>query len=129
MSTPASFEIHLQLAHSRLGPDDERWTGQVVEFTRALSAHGSGIAVQPARMVPNTKGFPIGEIVLALTSVGSLKIFLETLRAWLRRDKSRQVEIRMTDGGNERTITINADRLDNAAMEALLEGISKNLRF
>lgn len=128
MSTPAS-EIHLQLAHSRLSPDDERWTGQVVELARALSAQGSGIRVEPSRTALNTKGFAIGEMILALTSVGSLRVLLETLQAWLRRDKSRQVEIRMTDGGNERTITITADRLDNSAMEALLEGISKNLRF
>lgn len=129
MTTPASFEIRLQLSHNHLALDDERWTAQVLELTRALSASETGIEIQSGQTLPNMKGFSIGDIVLALTSVGSIKIFLETLQAWLQRDKSRVVEIRMTENKNERTITITANQLDNAAMKALLEGMSKNLRF
>jgi hypothetical protein len=125
MPTPA--ELRLRVRHERFEPLDERWVGQVLALTKDLSARAAGLSVRPAPVAAGSKGAGLTEVVLALTSASALTVFKETLRLWLRRDKAREVEISVTDGGHERRLRIRGDKLDNDALDRLLDGVAKQL--
>jgi hypothetical protein len=47
--------------------------------------------------------------------------------AWLRRDRSRRVELHIKDGDGEQSVIFSADRMDNEAFDRIAESIRQRI--
>ncbi|MGI9022457.1 MAG: hypothetical protein ACR2HV_04355 [Acidimicrobiales bacterium] len=66
-------------------------------------------------------------MILALGSAGAFTASVEYLRAWLGRDKSRSLEVSWSADGEEHTVSIRGDGMDNASFQALAEAAGRRL--
>ncbi|MFF0043336.1 hypothetical protein ACFYRG_45355 [Streptomyces mirabilis] len=120
------FQTKITPRHRRFDQLDERWTSQVLALTRDLTDPESGISLLEQGVSNGVKGGGTFEIILALSSAGSLTALKGALRLWLRRDKDRHIEVRYTDSNGEQTVVIEGS-MDNDAVDRLFEGIAKRL--
>jgi beta-lactamase regulating signal transducer with metallopeptidase domain len=121
-----SQELSVVPATERFSALDERWVRQVLELTAELG-NIHDVDVRPPMAQSGTKGVPVQEIILALGSAGGFMGVREVLYAWLRRDKSRSIEVRWSEGDKESFVVISADHLDSDAVSRVLDGVADRL--
>ena len=112
-----SFEVVAVPVTDRYDPDDDRWRQQVVDFLAELRGEVDGVERRQTP-VAGTKG-AVQEVVVTLASAGTFTAAFEFFRSWLKRDKSRSLEISFTDGGQMRTISLKGDALNDTALETV----------
>ena len=61
----------------------------------------------------------VDQLVIALGSAGVFTATVECLRAWLARDKNRRIDLRWTQGGQERSVTLSGEAVDTETMRDL----------
>ena len=112
-----SFELVALPSTGRYDPDDDRWRQQVGDFLAELRNEVDGVE-RRLTPVPGTKG-TVESIILTLGSAGTFTAAFEFFRSWLKRDKSRSLEISFSDGGQTRTISLKGDALNDTALETV----------
>jgi hypothetical protein len=111
-----SFEVVVEPRNDQYDSDDEGWRDQVAALYAELS--DSVDTVQRGRQVAGAKGM-VDQLIIALGSAGVFTAAVECLRAWLGRDKDRRIELRWTQDGHERSVTLAGEAVDAETMREL----------
>ncbi len=119
------FELRIEPATGRFDPEDERWRTQVSQLYSSLDDEVGGIRRDHVS-VPGAKG-EIANVIIAIGSAGGFTAMAEYLRAWLGRDKSRSLDVTWSADGEEHTVSIRGDGMDNASFQALAEAAASRL--
>jgi hypothetical protein len=116
--TVGSFAIALEPRSDDYRPDDDRWRDQVVglvsELRRQVDVERRG---SPQ---PGTKG-TLDELIVALGSAGAFTATVECLRAWLGRDRSRRIDVRWEENGEQRYVTLSGEAIDVDSVRAIAQ--------
>jgi len=111
-----SFEIVVEPRNDEYDPDDEGWRDQVAALYSDLD--DSVDTVRRGSPVAGAKG-AVDQLVIAMGSAGVFTAAVDCLRAWLGRDKDRRIDLRWTQGGEERSVTLTGEAVDNETMREL----------
>ena len=111
-----SLEIVVEPRNDQYDPDDEGWRDQVTALYAELN--DSVDTVQRSRPVAGAKGM-VDQLIIAMGSAGVFTAAVECLRAWLARDKNRRIELRWTQDGHERSVTLAGEAVDTQTMREL----------
>jgi hypothetical protein len=104
-----SFEMAVVPHSADYQPDDDRWRDQVVGLVSEL--HRQVDVERRGAPVEGTKG-SLDEVIVALGSAGAFTAMVECLRAWLGRDRSRRIDVRWDENGQQRYVTLTGDAID-----------------
>lgn len=122
----AVVEVAILAETARFDSGDARWQDQVAALHAALREEVETVF---SRGVPEPgwKG-TVDTVLLALGSSGALTAAVACFRAWLARDKTRALTVTWTDGaGDERSIQVSGDNIDQASFQALAEAVRSRL--
>lgn len=72
----------------------------------------------------DTKGL-WDEVIVSLTTTGSLTAFVSALRLWLGRDRRRSVTVTVHDDGGETTYKISGENISTGTLQHALEAAVK----
>lgn len=72
----------------------------------------------------NTKGL-WDEVIVSLTTTGSLTAFVSALRLWLGRDRRRSVTVTVHDNGRENSYEISGENISTVTLQHALEAAVK----
>lgn len=111
------MELVITPRSDRFDPYDDRWRQQVGDFDAALAREVGGVR-RKLIPVPGTKG-GIELIVIALGSAGAFTAAVEFFTVWLRRDRTRSLEITHTVDGRQETIRISGESISNEVLGKL----------
>ena len=128
MGTPEegqALELVIEAKTDRYDPTDDRWRGQVSQLHTSLREEVGGVRRERSA-VPGTKGV-VETVILALGSAGAFTAAVECFRAWLRRDRTRSLEISWWGDGRQERVVIRGDAIDSAALHAVAEAMSRRL--
>jgi hypothetical protein len=112
MSGPGAdgpFEIAVEPRNDRYDPDDNGWRDQVATLYQDLDAQVD--TVRRGRPVTGAKG-AVDQLVIALGSAGVFAAVVDSLRAWLGRDRDRRIDVRWVENGVERSVTLTGEAVD-----------------
>jgi Effector Associated Constant Component 1 len=113
-----AFEVAVEPRNDRYDPDDDGWQDQVATLYADLDAQVD--TVRRARPVAGTKG-GIDQLILALGSAGVFGAAVDCLRAWLGRDRDRRIDVRWTENGVERSVTLTGEDVDDRTVREIAE--------
>jgi Effector Associated Constant Component 1 len=106
----------------RFVADDARWGRQVQGLWAELEEQ-AGAITKRATPQPGAKG-GTEAVILALGSAGAITAFVDLVKAWLSRDRTRSLEITTVDDHHgERTVRIRGDHIDNLALLEALKSL------
>lgn len=124
-SEDPAVELFIVPKSDRYGEDDDRWHDQVNGFWSDLQSEVGGVVVRHTPE-PHTKG-AIQEVILALGSAGAFRAASDYLRSWLSRDKSRRLEIRWAEDGEERNVVVTGEAIDSEALNLVARAVASRL--
>jgi hypothetical protein len=104
-----SFEVVVEPRNDQYDPDDDGWRDQAATLYADLDARVD--TIRRARPVPGAKG-AVDQVIIALGSAGAFGAVVESLRAWLGRDRDRRVDVRWVENGAERSVTLTGEAVD-----------------
>jgi hypothetical protein len=116
----AEFELVLEPHHPSL--DYHRFGSHVLDLTNALKLEIGGVTTCTAPEPGKRGGLP--EIMLALGTSGAIAAAVVVFRAWLDKDKARQIGIKVRTKGKSRVVEITANAANVADLEKLLVAAS-----
>jgi hypothetical protein len=117
-----TFEVEVEPHNEQYDPDDERWREQVATLYTDLHAEvGTAIREQA---VEGTKG-SIDQLIIALGSAGAFTAAVDCLRAWLERDRYRRVDVRWSENGAERSVTLTGEPMDAEFIREIAEAVDR----
>jgi len=119
------FELRIEPGTDKFDPDDDRWRTQVSRLYSGLGDEVGGIRRDHVS-APGAKG-EIANVIIAIGSAGGFTAMAEYLRAWLGRDKSRSLDVSWSADGQEHTVSIRGDGMDNASFQALADAAAARL--
>ncbi|MDQ6796624.1 MAG: hypothetical protein M3011_01135 [Actinomycetota bacterium] len=119
------LELRIEPGTSRFDPEDDRWRSQVSQLYSGLHDEVGGLRRDHVS-VPGAKG-EIANVIIAIGSAGGFTAMAEYLRAWLGRDKSRSLDVSWSADGEEHTVSIRGDGMDNASFQALADAAAARL--
>jgi len=123
---PQAFELRIEPGTAKFDPDDDRWRNQVAQLYSGLRDQAGAEVRRRHVGVEGTKG-GIDTVILALGSAGAFTAAAEYLRAWLGRDKSRTLDVTWSADGQEHSVSIRGDGMDNASFQALAEAAASRM--
>jgi len=103
------LEVRVEPRNDDYHVDDDRWRDQVATLYSEL--HTQVDTVQRGHPVEGSKG-AVDELVVALGSAGAFTAAVSCFRAWLRRDRSRRLDVRWEENGVEHFVTLTGDAID-----------------
>jgi CTP:molybdopterin cytidylyltransferase MocA len=68
--------------------------------------------------VEGTKG-AVDQVIVALGSAGVFTAMVDCLRAWLGRDRDRRIDVRWVENGQERSVTLTGEAVDNRTVREI----------
>jgi len=107
--TGGSFEVVVEPRNDQYDPDDDGWRDQAATLYADLDARVD--TVRRTRPVPGAKG-SVDQVIIALGSAGAFGAVVESLRAWLGRDRDRRIDVRWVENGAERSVTLTGQAVD-----------------
>jgi hypothetical protein len=120
------FEFVVEPSSSRFEPDDPGWRSQVVALRRALlDVPDSGLR-REERPTPGHKA-GVEAIILAVGTSGAVTAAVEILRAWLGRDRGRQIRLTYQDGDREVTVHVDGTTVSDAAIGSTMTAALEHL--
>jgi hypothetical protein len=122
-ATPLLVSLHAH--HDSYDDDHPAFRAQVATLETEL-LHGVDGARRVSRSVPGTKG-AVDELIVALGQAGVLTMTVEMLRVWLRRDRSRSLEIVWTEGGDTQRVTVRGDAIDTDVLKPVAEAAAARI--
>ena len=121
MSGPGAdgpFEVVVEPHNDHYHPDDDGWRSQVATLYSDLD--GQVDTVRRGRAVEGAKG-AVDQLVIALGSAGVFGAVVDCLRAWLGRDRDRRIDVRWTENGVERSVTLTGEAVDVRTVREIAE--------
>jgi hypothetical protein len=122
-ATPLVVSLHAH--HDSYDDDHPAFRAQVATLETEL-LHGVDGAQRVSRSVPGTKG-AVEEVIVALGQAGVLTMTVEMLRVWLRRDRSRSLEIVWTEGGETQTVTVRGEAIGTDVLKPVAEAAAARI--
>lgn len=119
-----SFEMALEPRSGDYGPDDDRWRDHVVGLVSELRRHVD--VDRRGAPMPGTKG-TLDELVVALGSAGAFTAAVECMRAWLGRDRSRRIDVRWEENGQQRYVTLTGDAIDVDSVRTIAAAAARRI--
>jgi hypothetical protein len=119
-----SFEMALDARSSDYRVDDDRWRDQVVDLVTELRQQVD--VTRRGVPVPGSKG-TLDELVVALGSAGAFTAAVECLRAWLSRDRSRRIDVRWDENGEQRYVTLTGDAIDVESVREISRAAARRI--
>lgn len=110
------MEVVVEPRNDQYEPDGDEWRDQVASLHADLD--DSVDVIRRGRPVAGAKGV-VDQLVIAMGSAGVFTAAAECLRAWLGRDKDRRIDLRWTQGGEERSVTLTGEAVDNETIREL----------
>jgi hypothetical protein len=105
----APFEVAVEPRNDQYDPDDDGWRDQVATLYADLDAQVD--TIRRGRPVEGTKG-AVDQLIISLGSAGVFGAVVDCLRAWLGRDRDRRIDVRWTENGVERSVTLTGEAVD-----------------
>ncbi len=119
-----SFEMALEPCSGDYQPDDDRWRDQVVGLVSELRGQVDVERRGVAR--PGTKG-TLDELIVALGSAGAFTAAVDCVRAWLGRDRSRRVDVRWEENGEQHYVTLTGDAIDVDSVREIARAAARRI--
>jgi hypothetical protein len=119
MSAPGAggpFEVVVEPRNDHYHPDDDGWRDQVVTLYADLDSQVD--MVRRGRSAEGAKG-AVDEVIIALGSAGVFAAVVDCFRAWLGRDRDRRIDVRWTENGVERSVTLTGEAVDDRAVREI----------
>jgi hypothetical protein len=104
-----TFEVAVEPRNDEYHSDDDRWRDQVATLYSEL--HEQVDTARRGHPAEGSKG-TVDQLVVALGSAGAFSAAVGCFRAWLRRDRSRRLDVRWEENGVERFVTLTGDAVD-----------------
>lgn len=120
-----SFEMALEPRSADYQPDDDRWRNHVGGLVSEL--HRQAHVEFRSAPIEGAKG-TIDELIVALGSAGAFTATVECLRAWLGRDRSRRIDIRWDENGQQRYVTLTGDAIDVDSVREIAQAAARRVR-
>jgi len=118
--------VSIQAHSTRYHRDDPKWLDQVSHFFADLRNEVGGVKRQ-TKPAQGQKG-TVETVILALGSAGAFAAAVDVFKAWLARDRSRCLQIVLTDRqGRHRKVEIKGDAVDNKTLREVTETIAQLL--
>jgi hypothetical protein len=117
-----AIEIELAPESETFDPGDDRWLTQVAGLYDDLRNEGIALR-EESTPVPGAKG-DLPTIIAALGSAGAFTAAITVIQAWLSRERTRHLKLRVKVGDTSTEIDIDADT-DNATLERLAQAAMK----
>jgi membrane-associated two-gene conflict system component 1 (EACC1) len=114
-----ALELTLSTCSDRFDNDDDRWLAQESDLLESLRREVGGVR-RDMVAVPGHKGL-VESVILALGTAGAFTAAVDCLRAWLRRDRTRRVELSWTVDGREERIVLQGTAIDDDTFGRLAE--------
>jgi Effector Associated Constant Component 1 len=105
-----AFEVAVEPHNDSYDPDDEGWRAQIARLYQDLDAQVG--TVRRERPVEGAKG-AVDQVIVALGSAGVFTAVVDCLRTWLGRDRDRRIDVRWVENGQERSVTLTGEAVDN----------------
>ncbi len=112
MTTASEFQ--LATSSERFDPDDERVSEAERELWNELMEETEAARLERT-VVPNAKGFTEA-LILSLITPGTIKVALQCLGGWLRRDPTRVIELTRTVDGKEEKLVLRGTGLSDETL-------------
>jgi hypothetical protein len=113
-------EVRITVWNTRFDPLDDRGRRQADQFFRELGRDTGALVREPTPPPPGAKGSAT-DILLLLTSPAVVAGTVSLTKAWLGRDRDRRVRIDWEEGGQRRSVVVEADSADTETMRVALE--------
>lgn len=110
------MEIEITPGSETFESEDDRWLEQVAGLYDELREEGVAVR-EESRPVPGAKG-DIVTVIAALGSAGAFTAAITVFQAWLSRERTRHIRIRMKVGEEVTEVDFTGDT-DSATMERL----------
>ena len=117
MADDGHLELRIDPRTDYYAADDERWRAEVSQLLSGLDQQVGGVRRERSP-VAGTKG-GLESVILALGTAGAFTATVEYLRAWLGRDRTRTLEISWTVDGQEQSVSIRGEAIDQSALQQL----------
>ena len=115
-SSGGSFEVVVEPRNDEYDPDDDGWRDQVAGLYADLD--DSVDTARQSRPVAGSKG-AVDQLIIAMGSAGVFTAAVDCLRAWLSRDKDRRIDLRWTENGVERSMTLTGEAVDTETIREI----------
>lgn len=117
--TEHALEIRIEPGSEKFDPNDTNWMEQVDSLYSDLQQEVGKVSkkVEPSA---GHKGGPEA-IILALGSAGAFTAAVQMFRAWLARDRTRELTLSVLKDGKEQKITVSGKGMDEQAIKDLME--------
>ena len=110
------LEVTVEPHNDHYDCDDEGWRVQVGTLYQDLDAQVG--TVRRGRPVEGAKG-AVDQVIVALGSAGVFTAVVDCLRAWLGRDRDRRIDVRWVENGQERSVTLTGESVDNKTIREI----------
>jgi hypothetical protein len=115
-----ALEVAVEPRNDHYDPDDDGWQDQVATLYADLDAQVD--TLRRDRPVAGAKG-GIDQLIIALGSAGVFSAVVDCLRAWLGRDRDRRIDVRWTENGAERSVTLTGEDVDDRTVREIAEAV------
>jgi len=114
------MDIELIASSDDYGENDHRWITQVGQLLDDLQRSGAGTVRKEVTPQAGRKG-GAEAIILALGSAGAITATVELFKAWLSRDRSRSLTLKIQRGDTTEEITVAGQGMDAATVRTFME--------
>jgi hypothetical protein len=118
-------EFTLEARSDRFDTADDRWLRQAGDLYSGLREEGVDVRHE-AVAVAGAKG-DLSTIILALGSAGAFTTFVQSLKAWLGRDKTRSLSVEWTLNGQTESVTLRGDNSDQEALHRIADAAASRI--
>jgi hypothetical protein len=122
---PGEIELTLEPRTDHYDPHDDRWRAEVSDLLSGLDREVGGVR-QERSPVTGAKG-GVEAVIVALGSAGAFTATVEYLRAWLGRDRTRSLEISWSVDGQEQSVSVRGEAIDQSALQQLAGAVATRI--
>ena len=115
----SNFEIIIEAHNENYDESDDRWIDQVDELI-ADCEREAGEVRKEVQAVEGKKG-GVEAIILALGSTGALTAAVDIFKAWILRDRSRNLKLKITTPEGVQEWVVSGNAMDNDVIEKFMQ--------
>lgn len=121
-----NVELILDPGSDRFDATDDRWLDQVTLLVSDLRMQLDDVSIR-STSVPGSKGV-LDEIVVPLLTSGAIPAAVGVIAAWLQRDTSRSVRVRLAADGSVEEFEMSGADVDDRAVEQMVASLADRFR-
>ncbi|WP_426562069.1 effector-associated constant component EACC1 [Angustibacter sp. McL0619] len=123
---PSLLEVLVEPASTDFSPDDPGWRAQVIALRRGLQDADLDDVRREEIPSPGHKA-GAESLIIALGTSGAITAAVEVIRAWLSRDRSRQLKLTFREGNREVSVEVDGTTVSDSAMTSALTSALERL--